>query len=72
MDLSGNTVLITGGATGIGFRMAEAFVRAGNEVLVCGRRDAKLELARRALPDLQAMTCDVAAPGTTSRGPSLR
>jgi len=67
MDLSGNTVLITGGATGIGFRMAEAFVRAGNEVLVCGRRDEKLELARRALPDLKAMSCDVAAPGDRER-----
>ncbi|HEX7574246.1 MAG TPA: SDR family NAD(P)-dependent oxidoreductase [Bacteroidota bacterium] len=39
MTISGNTVLITGGATGIGYAMAEFFLEAGNEVIVCGRRE---------------------------------
>ena len=60
MKLSGNTVLITGGATGIGYAMAEAFLAAGSEVIVCGRRADRLERARRAHPSLHARACDVA------------
>ncbi|MDD5337808.1 MAG: SDR family NAD(P)-dependent oxidoreductase [Dehalococcoidales bacterium] len=59
MKTSGNTILITGGATGIGFGLAEAFINAGNRVLICGRRQAKLEEARLKLPDLQIFQCDV-------------
>lgn len=67
MNLSGNTVLITGGATGIGFHMAEAFVREGSRVLICGRREEKLGQARRALPDVEALRCDVADAGDRER-----
>jgi type VI secretion system protein len=42
MEISGNTVLITGGATGIGYAMAEAFLKARNEVIICGRREERL------------------------------
>jgi uncharacterized oxidoreductase len=59
MKISGNTILITGGATGIGFALAEAFVHAGNEVIVCGRRESKLIEAKRKLPDIQIRICDV-------------
>jgi uncharacterized oxidoreductase len=60
MKLSGNVVLITGGATGIGFAMAEAFLRAGSEVVICGRREAKLRQAQKKHPELHVRTCDVA------------
>ena len=60
MKLSGNTVLITGGATGIGFAMAEAFLKAGSEVIICGRREARLLEARKKHPEFQVRTCDVA------------
>jgi uncharacterized oxidoreductase len=59
MKTSGNTVLITGGATGIGFALAEAFVKADNEVLICGRREAKLEEAKQKIPVLHTRRCDL-------------
>jgi short-subunit dehydrogenase involved in D-alanine esterification of teichoic acids len=46
MNIKGNTVLITGGATGIGFALADAFLMAGNTVIICGRRLEKLDAAR--------------------------
>jgi len=59
MRLSGNTVLITGGATGIGFAMAEAFLRAGSEVIICGRREERLRKAKNKHSALHVKTCDV-------------
>lgn len=47
MKLSGNTILIKGGAAGIGFAFAERFIKAGNKVIICGRREAKLQEARK-------------------------
>lgn len=60
MHTSGNTILITGGATGIGFTLADALLRKGNEVLICGRREDKLAEAKKKLPKLHTIRCDVA------------
>ncbi|MDR3602583.1 MAG: SDR family NAD(P)-dependent oxidoreductase [Desulfosporosinus sp.] len=60
MKLSGNTVLITGGATGIGFALAEEFLDKGNKVIICGRREQKLLEAQKKHPDLSIKVCDVA------------
>ena len=38
MKITGNTILITGGATGIGLELAKEFIARGNAVIVCGRR----------------------------------
>ncbi|MHC2993092.1 cytochrome C553 [Pontibacter sp. HJ8] len=59
MNLAGNTVLITGGASGIGLALAERFLKAGSEVLVCGRREEKLREAQQSHPGLQTRVCDV-------------
>jgi uncharacterized oxidoreductase len=60
MEVSGNTVLITGGATGIGYALAESFLRAGNEVIICGRREERLLEAQRRHPEFHIKACDVA------------
>ena len=59
MKTKGNTALITGGATGIGFALAEILVNTGNRVIICGRREEKLKEARNKLPQLQTTKCDV-------------
>ncbi|HEY3421938.1 MAG TPA: SDR family NAD(P)-dependent oxidoreductase [Methanocellaceae archaeon] len=59
MKLSGNTILITGGATGIGLALAEAFVKTGNEVIVCARTEENLEAAKKKVPQLHVKICDV-------------
>lgn len=60
MKLTGNTILITGGATGIGLAMAEEFINLGNTVIICGRREFKLMEAKKKLPSLHTIVCDVA------------
>jgi uncharacterized oxidoreductase len=50
MKVSGNTILIKGGATGIGFALAARFTEKGNQVIICGRRREKLDQAKITLP----------------------
>lgn len=59
MNLTGNTILITGGATGIGFELAAALVARGNEVIICGRRAERLDEARTRVPELRVHMADV-------------
>ena len=59
MEVSGNTILITGGATGIGLALAELFAKSGNQVVICGRRQGRLDEAERRIPGLRAMRCDI-------------
>ncbi|MGB7788501.1 SDR family oxidoreductase [Methanoregula sp.] len=60
MKTGGNTVLITGGATGIGLALAEEFVKAGSEVIVCARTEENLKQAKDKLPSLHTKKCDIA------------
>jgi uncharacterized oxidoreductase len=60
MKLSGNTILITGGSTGIGLAFAERFLKRGNQVIVCGRRENVLLQAKAKFPDLVTRVCDLA------------
>ena len=52
MNVKGNTVLITGGATGIGLSLVKEFVKAGNKVMICGRRQDKLNEAKKTFPTI--------------------
>jgi uncharacterized oxidoreductase len=60
MKLSGNTVLITGGSSGIGYALAEAFLEAGSTVIICARGEERLIAAQRKHPNLHMCVCDVA------------
>ena len=62
MQLSGRTVLITGGTSGIGLALASQLLARGNTVVVTGRDQAKLDTARAGLPGLHAIRSDVADP----------
>ena len=62
MDLTGNTILVTGGASGIGLAFARRFLDANNIVIICGRRESKLREAQQAHPGLEARVCDLARP----------
>ncbi len=59
MKASGNTILITGGGTGIGLALAVRFLQQGNEVVICGRRLEALNEARRQYPQLRVSQCDL-------------
>lgn len=63
MQLSGNTILVTGGASGIGLAFARRFLDAGNTVIICGRREDKLREAAAQHPGLITHVCDLAQPG---------
>ena len=62
MRLTSNTILITGGASGIGLAMAVRFVDRGNDVIICGRRENALREARTRFPKLRTCECDLTNP----------
>ena len=59
MRTSNNTVLITGGGSGIGLALARRFLNAGSRVVICGRREAKLREARQIDNRLDTLVADV-------------
>ncbi|MEP7255537.1 MAG: SDR family NAD(P)-dependent oxidoreductase [Ferruginibacter sp.] len=59
MKITNNKILITGGATGIGFALAERFIKEGNTVIICGRRESTLSEAAAKLPSLITKVCDL-------------
>jgi len=62
MNLTGRTILITGGSAGIGLAFALKFIELGNEVIVTGRRDAVLDEVKAKHPKLHTIQSDVADP----------
>src|SRR5262245_6294031 len=59
MKLSGNKVLVTGGATGIGFGLTQRFVQENNTVIICGRRESALKEAAEKFPSIITRPCDL-------------
>jgi uncharacterized oxidoreductase len=67
MKISENTVLITGGGSGIGRALAESFHQRGNKVIIAGRRRDVLEETARANPGMTAVTLDIENPDAIRR-----
>ncbi|UCC17718.1 MAG: SDR family oxidoreductase, partial [Dehalococcoidales bacterium] len=59
MKTNGNTILITGGATGIGLAFAEKFVEIDNKVIICSRREKKLKEVKNKIPQITTRVCDI-------------
>ncbi|AJX15822.1 short chain dehydrogenase family protein [Burkholderia ubonensis MSMB22] len=59
MKLSGNTIFITGGTSGIGRALAEAFSQRGNKVIVAGRRKALFDEIAKLNPGIDTVELDI-------------
>jgi len=60
MQTTGNTILITGGTSGIGLAFAEEFLRSENTVIICGRRQNRLDEIKQKYPGIITYVSDVA------------
>jgi len=59
MQISGNTILITGGNSGLGRRFAEEFAKRGNTVIITGRKQATIDEMVAANPGITGYVLDV-------------
>src|SRR6201984_3345108 len=62
MKLRSNTILITGGGSGIGYELTKRLTALGNTILITGRDQAKMDRAKAAFPNIHTFRSDVSDP----------
>ncbi|MDJ0574291.1 MAG: SDR family NAD(P)-dependent oxidoreductase [Xenococcaceae cyanobacterium MO_234.B1] len=60
MELSGHTVLVTGGSAGIGIALAREFYKRNNRVIICGRSLERLTRTKEEMSEIETVQCDLA------------
>lgn len=59
MKVAGNSILITGGTSGIGLAFAEKLLQLDNKVIICGRRENRLNEIKNNHPAVITKVCDI-------------
>ena len=67
MKLKGNTIVITGGSSGIGLELSKVLTEQKNQVIICGRSSEKLERALQQIPSLHIFQCDLSIANERTR-----
>ncbi|WP_343691765.1 SDR family NAD(P)-dependent oxidoreductase [Chitinophaga sp.] len=67
MNISNNTILITGGSAGIGFEIAQQLSAQGNQVIITGRNAERLQTAVAKLKNATAIVSDISSADDVSK-----
>lgn len=62
MKTAGNTILITGGTSGIGLALTKRFYNLNNSIIVLSQSTERLKQLKHELPKIQTIQCDLASP----------